>query len=205
MTLYQFKSPLACIISGPSQSGKSHLLRELILERDSVIDGQISRVLYCYTASRPNIPGIEFFHGLPSIAEMSRIPHTLLCLDDLMNEVSRDVEMIDFFTRTIHHSNLTVFFLTQNLFFASKIFRNISLNSNYFIFTNTIRGLSSLSIFFRQITTKWRQVFEFYKEITEKQPYNYLFVDLTQSCPTPFRFRTRILPSEGGTMALDLR
>ena len=58
---------------------------------------------------------------------------TLLVLDDLMSECSKDQRVSDLFTRGSHHKGISVLYLTQNLFPPGKLSRTISLNSHYFI------------------------------------------------------------------------
>ena len=57
--------------------------------------------------------------------------NTLLILDDLMSSV--DDKIVDIFTKKSHHSNISIIFVTQNIFNKNKYIRTISLKSNYII------------------------------------------------------------------------
>ena len=54
----------------------------------------------------------------------------LLILDDLMRESSSNV-ILDLFTKGSHHKNISVIFITQNVFHKGKAQRDISLNTKY--------------------------------------------------------------------------
>ena len=63
--------------------------------------------------------------------------HSIIVLDDLMSECSKDQRVSDLFTRGSHHKGISVFYLTQNLFPPGKLSRTISLNCHYiFVFKN---------------------------------------------------------------------
>jgi len=56
---------------------------------------------------------------------------TLLILDDLMSETNELVANV--FTKISHHRNVSVVYLTQNLFDKNKYARTISLNAHYLV------------------------------------------------------------------------
>ena len=52
-------------------------------------------------------------------------------MDDLMTNT--DDRVVDIFTKISHHRNLSVVYLTQNLFYKNKQTRTLSLNSHYIV------------------------------------------------------------------------
>ncbi len=54
----------------------------------------------------------------------------LIVLDDLMEECKDNPEIDKIFTKALHHMNLSVIFLSQNLFLQGRQTRTISLNSH---------------------------------------------------------------------------
>ena len=56
----------------------------------------------------------------------------LLILDELILESSSDV-ILDLFTDGSHHKNISVIFVTQNVFHKGKVERDISLNTKYLV------------------------------------------------------------------------
>ena len=61
-----------------------------------------------------------------------------------MRESCKDTSIYDIFTVDSHHKNISVFFLTQNLFPKEKNARTISLNCNYIITTCNPRDRAQL-------------------------------------------------------------
>lgn len=140
---------------------------------------------------------IEFKEGLPDDSDYTRDPDKakLLIVDDLMSESSKKV-MVDLFTKKSHHANLSVFFITQNLFHQGKGLRDISLNTGYIILFKNPRDRAQIAHLARQVcpeNPKFLQ--EIYFDAT-LEPYGYLLLDLKQSTPENCRFRTCIFPCD---------
>ena len=57
----------------------------------------------------------------------------LIILDDLMDESKDNGVLSKLFTKRLHHRNISVVFISQNLFIQGKYTRTISLNSHYMI------------------------------------------------------------------------
>lgn len=140
---------------------------------------------------------IEFREGLPQPADYSgdNEKKKLLILDDLMRESSNDV-ILDLFTRGCHHKNISVIFITQNIFHQGKHQRDMSLNTSYMVIFKNPRDRAQIKHLARQIypeDSKFLQ--EAYMDACN-QPYGYLFIDLKQDTDDAFRFRTCIFPDD---------
>ena len=134
----RFKVPSNFYISGQSQCGKSYLVRRLLYYLNDLFHPVPSKVVYCYGEYQKEfdeLHGVEFIEGFPEDLNALTQGHeqTLLVLDDLMSECSKDQRVSDLFTRGSHHKGISVLYLTQNLFPPGKLSRTISLNSHYFI------------------------------------------------------------------------
>lgn len=101
--------------------------------------------------------GTKFIKGW-NVEEIETLPNdTLVVIDDLMSEVKDCKIMSRLFTKMSHHRNLSVAWLTQNLYPAGKECRTISLNAHYLIlFPNPRDG--------RQIVNLANQMFPFKKK-----------------------------------------
>lgn len=120
----------------------------------------------------------------------------LVIMDDLMMEADKNV--VGIFTRASHHRNLSVFFLTQNLFHKGQ--RDISLNSNYIVVFKNPRDRAQIAHFARQICPEnARYVQEAFADATAK-PFGYLLFDLKQTTPENCRLRTDIFPDDSHTV-----
>ena len=64
--------------------------------------------------------GIRFHRGLPDLSHLTKwfgpARGDVLVLDDLMEEREQDKRVLDLFTKDSHQRNITVLYLTQDLF-----------------------------------------------------------------------------------------
>jgi len=123
------------------------------------------------------------------------IKKKLLILDDLMRESSCDV-ILDLFTKGSHHKNISIIFITQNIFHKGKSQRDISLNTKYLVLYKNPRDRAQIQHLARQVypeDPKFLQ--EAYLDAT-RTPHTYLFLDLSQDCLEEFRFRSCIFPDD---------
>jgi energy-coupling factor transporter ATP-binding protein EcfA2 len=200
-----FKHPFTCMLAGPSKSGKTTLLKKILQLNNILIDKQPTRIVYCYSIWQPAFnelrttvsPTIEFVQGLPDIDEFSSSETNLLILDDLMRECGKDSSICKIFTVDSHHKNISVFFITQNLFSKEKNTRTINLNCNYLIIFNNPRDRTQISFLARQMYPEQPKfLLECYQDAVENKQYGYLLIDLTQSTQPKFRVQTGIIPVE---------
>ena len=78
------------------------------------------RIIFHYSEWQPSYKEfdkeVEFVEGLPQSSDFSNNFQTkLIIIDDFMRESSSNV-IVDLFTKGSHHRNLTVFFISQNLY-----------------------------------------------------------------------------------------
>ena len=113
--------PFSCIVSGPTGSGKSVFTLKLIEHAQEIISPPPERILFCYGEYQKifdNYLGVEFHDGLPEVSSFYGKKRTLLVMDDLMT--STDDRVVDIFTKISHPRNLSVVYLTQNLFYKTN-------------------------------------------------------------------------------------
>src|SRR5712691_6856744 len=112
-----------------------------------------------------------------------------------MDETNLNVEKI--FTRMSHHRNISVIYITQNMFPKNKHARTISLNSHYMVLFKNPRDAGQFSILARQMypAAGSRFAIEAYKDATSV-PFGYLLVDLKPDTDEQYRLRSNIFPDE---------
>jgi len=193
-----FRHPFTCIVSGPTQCGKTTFILKLIDNAQTVIEPPPERIVYCYGEYQQSFDTIrnpvEFHEGLPDVNQFDGRLRTLLILDDLMNEVDDSVANI--FTKISHHRNVSIVFLTQNIFHENIHMRTISLNAHYLVLFKNPRDVEQFSTLARQMYAKnWQFAVEAFRDATSR-PHSYLLIDLKSDTDEQYRLRTNIFPDE---------
>ena len=196
--------PMTCLVCGPTMSGKTRFVGEIILRANALINPAIQHVLYCYTEPQPyfqelatSSPVPITFHQTLDELDWDTSKPSLLIIDDFMALDSKDgpqeKQIAEFFIKRCHHQNISVIYLVQNLFNKSPQHRVINLNAHYLVLFKNPRASSQIKTLAAQMYSgKARFMEEAYQDATS-QPYGYLFIDLKQGTPDHVRIRTQIL------------
>jgi hypothetical protein len=200
---YIFIHPFTCLIVGPTQSGKTFILKEILKYSNQLFNSIPERIIFCYAAwqttyelYRKEVPNIEFKEGIFDIELLNVNKQNLIIFDDLMADCNKSEKIMNLFTVGSHHQNTSVFFLTQNIFSKGKYTRDISLNSNYLIIFKNPRDQLQFQILARQMfPNKTKFLLESLEDATSR-PHGYLLFDLKQSTEERNRIQTNILPYE---------
>jgi hypothetical protein len=202
-----FEHPSTILLSGPTKSGKTTLLSKILQNSNKgLVRPPPQRIMYCYSVWQKafeemikncNECLMEFKEGLPDIADFNPSQNSILILDDLMTQAGKDEKVLKLFTVDSHHLNLTVFFLTQNIFPQEKYSRSISLNCQYILLTNNPRDRNQLVQLGKQIFPGNTKFFkEAYDDAVTDRKYGYLVSALNQNTEEENRVQTGILPYE---------
>lgn len=203
-----FLSPFRCIVSGPSQSGKSTFVSKFIKHKDEMCNPPIQEVHWFYGIESPQLKGlveefpfIKVHSGMPQeswLRDLDTDTTRLIVLDDLMYG-SKDGTLSNLFTRTSHHANISCMFLVQNLFNRHKDMRDAFLNSSYKIIFKNATDKLQLNILSQRIFGKKQSNFlsDIMEEISEDTSYGYIALDHHPTTPDILRVRSAIFPGEG--------
>ena len=121
----RFMIPFSMSVSGPSQSGKTEFILNLVENRHQLFSSEFSRIVFCIPESlahRPNtafdrlkksFPAAELVNGLPDISklnlDLNQSP-CLLIIDDQMNALLDSKEMVELLCIKIHHFQICTIF-----------------------------------------------------------------------------------------------
>ena len=196
-----FKHPFSMVVSGPSGSGKSVWTKKLLLS--SLIQPSPERIIWCYGQWQPlydnirkRIPRIEFVNGIPDhlndqhYIDVSK--RNVLVFDDLMTEAKCDQRIADLFTKGSHHRNISVVYLTQNLFPQGKACRDIILNTQYMVLFNNPIDRQQVATLARRIYPSTSAFFMKRFERATSYPYGHLVIDLKSDTAEKDRLHTEI-------------
>ena len=131
-----FIHPGRWLIAGPSNSGKTTFVCKLLAKSKDLFNIDFERKIYC-SDTRPT----DDFENFEIVEEIEHIDfknfdksiNTIIILDDKMDQAINSELVSDIYTKLSHHNNITIIFLTQNLFPKSKYMRNMYLNSSYIV------------------------------------------------------------------------
>src|SRR6266436_4370654 len=190
----KFKHPFTMLVGGPTSSGKTAFVREILNCFNHIIsrfkENQL-KVLWCYGVKQEllKVPftnkniSIEYIAGPPKKALLEQLKPNLLVIDDQMNTLGNSEWLLDFFTQHSHHWGISVIFIVQNVFHKSTKMREISLNSQYIVLMKNPRDKQQVVYLGRQLFPGKNNFFmESYTDATN-DPYGYLVIDNTIDTP----------------------
>ena len=188
------------LIVGPTSCGKSHLVFKLIDNVKTLITPPVEEIIYCFGQWQQEFEQfknkVRFHQGLMSRQELLEedrdlSKHILLIVDDLIDDQYAPL-MKDLFVKGSHHRNMSVIFITQNLFLPNKDYRTLSINSHYVVLFKNPRDMSQIQALGRQAfpgnSTFLNQVYV--NETSE--PHSYILLDFKQSTEDRLRVRNSI-------------
>ena len=197
----RLQGPFTMIIAGPTSCGKSVLISRIIQNAQSLINPAPDDILYCYGQWQPLYEelknhGVVFHHGLLSREELLESDrdlskHTLLVIDDLLNP--EDAPLIrDLFIKGSHHRNMSIIFVTQNLFLPHKDYRTTSINAQYMVIFNNPRDRSQIQALSHQMYPEDPTFLTRVYNHETQEEYSYILLDFKQSTPKKLRIRSSI-------------
>jgi len=113
--------PFTAVVAGFTACGKTAWVVRLIDNVREKVAPVPARIWYYYGEHQPvfsNYPQVHYADGLPQLNDEvfdGREP-TMIVVDDHMSDVNQLVA--DIFTKISHHRNISILYLTQNLFGA---------------------------------------------------------------------------------------
>lgn len=136
-----FKHPFNMVVAGPSQSGKSYFVRDILTHQ--WIHPYPEKIVWAYAEWQSLYDQMiedgllkkeDFVKGLDNaVKQVDGLTSTLLIYDDLQDEVAANDQVGVMFKRGSHHRNCSVIFIVQNIFFQGKKCRDIGLNAHYYV------------------------------------------------------------------------
>ena len=202
----KLKHPFSLVLAGASGSGKTRLMKDIILNSRRIIEPAIEHVIWFYTSEQHDVfneiaktlgnDRVEFVRGLPvdaSIEEkyiMGRHGPKLIIIDDLMSEANTRQDVNHLFTRG-RHLDTSIAFLVQNFHNKGKYMRENTLNADYIVLLKNPRDTTIVSHLAQQMGQR-KLVMDSYEKAT-KEPFTYLFVDLRMGTDERLRLRGDLL------------
>ena len=143
------------IIFGATGVGKTEFILEVIRQR--LVHPFPRNIFYLYsieqdfmsTWNQNELQPIKFIKGL-NFDQVDTSEPSMVVIDDLLLSTNKIVA--EMFILGSHHKQISLFFLTQNLFPNCDLFRTMSANAHYYVIFHNQRN-------FRQVHTLARQIY----------------------------------------------
>ena len=202
---FRLENDSSMIISGPSKSGKTSFVIELLRRKDTLFRHPIRSVYWFHGAAQGAVHdtlrrdmGVVMKHGIPTEDDFEPIQqYDLVVLDDLQNEMKTDSHITSLFLKQSHHRHFFVILLQQNIY-GDKEQRYRNANAHYWVAFNNPRNQRQVSEFLSRMYASGgkRGIEGIFKHILETEGnYGYLFVDFTPNMRADLRLRSHIFTS----------
>ena len=109
-----------------------------------------------------------------------------------MTEAKCDQRIADLFTKGSHHKNISIVFLTRNVFPQGRACRDMALNTQYLVLFNNPINRQQVATLARRIYPSACATFMRKFEDATARPYGYLVLDLKSSTSEQDRLQTDI-------------
>ena len=201
-TLVPFHVGSPIMVAGPTSSGKTYWTHKLLTH--NMFTEPVASVLYCYGVfqdyfNQMKIPNIEFHEGLPALEKVQSLhdgSFHVIVLDDLMEYIVKSIEVQNLFTKYCHHYNITVIFLTQNVFAQGPCARTININTHILVLFANKRDESQAMNLGKQLYPCNSKVFMDAYEDATSYLHGYLVIDCDPKSPRELKLRTKNFPGE---------
>ena len=175
------------IISGPTGSGKTQFILEVI--RQKLVHPFPKNIYYMYKVEQDFMKTwadveeqpIRFINGL-NFEEVDMTEPSMLIIDDLM--LSKDRKTAEMFILGSHHRQVSLFYITQSLFHNCDQYRLMSYNAHYYVIFNNKRNASQINHLARQvfIGREQQRIINAYKRAGQKQ-YGFIVLSFAPELP----------------------
>lgn len=206
----RLKCPFTMLVSGPSSSGKTTFVSNLLQKRKDIYNKQSGDIYWFYKVQNDefeqnlNLP-VHFYNKMVTmnwLEENDIPPNSTIVIDDMALEATEDTAKL--FSVGSHHYNINIIFLCQNLFTKNQYFRDISLNSTYVVLFKNVRDKLQITNFAKQFAPGQNKTFvEIFKKAT-KNPYSYILLDNHQRTPDELRILSNYLQEDGNPVRVWL-
>ena len=165
---FKFILPCRIILSGPSMSGKSQMILNIMKNYDNFFSEHVDYCIYFYPEQegldesrqayikqlKEHIPDLITVEGFPAMNRITRLAgKKMLLLDDMFHQLADNLDFVNLCTIGSHHGDISFFLTTQNMYWPSRHRLTIVRNCTDLILWQGILDKS-------QMYTLGRQLFE---------------------------------------------
>lgn len=197
----RIKVPFAMVCSGSPQTGKSVFIKNLLIQKDRILERPADRVVYFYGEEsqtvgeiRNEMKDVILVPGLPD--ELSdyylQDGHTLCVFDDLQAAVSNSKDIASLVTSHSQHRCVSWIITFQNAFLRAPERVTITRAANCLVVFKTPLDMTVPHLLASRILPNNRQAFLNIFADATKDSHGYLFCDGHPRTLDKARLRTRL-------------
>lgn len=204
-----FAQPTQLLISGPTKSGKTSLVTKILQNREVMFEPVAAKVYWFYTMLNSITPvqealsDVEFIEGIPDYDFISTkiVDNTpkILVMDDMQDVISTAkgaTDMTKIFTRLSHHSDVSLIFLVQDMYYNPKMRRITNQCENLIVMANGSGIMGQVGHFASQQGLNAQFVKDYcLQNVRDLSSHGYLLISNGANVGVD-RVRTNILPGE---------
>ena len=199
----RLRVPFSLIVTGPPASGKTTFVKQLLQNKERMIDHPLDYIVWCYGVEtafirdfKQNTFGIPItlINELPKDFSSYIIPDQrgLFIIDDLMQAAGDSQSVTDLFCNKLQHTNTSVILLLQNLFYHGKERTTLVRCTHYLaVYRNPMDHTIPLYLAHKLMPRNKKLFLEMFERATSK-PYGYIFCDGKSDSLDEARFRTNL-------------
>ncbi len=199
-----FQDRSAILMTGCSQSGKTYLLRDILLRAGDIFQTAPTICIFVYTHWQKPYEEVKekwgkqvlFTQQIPTEEEvvnvMSGHEHGIFVADDKGEKIESPF-FRSLLCRLGHHCHMSSFCLLQDANLTSKASSSLKKNFHVIIVLRSPRERSFVRSLAIQ-TGDYRCLMHAYDDAV-KNKYGYICIDLHPAAESEFRYRTNILPT----------
>ena len=199
-----FKCPARIVVAGPSESGKTMMITEILKHLDTMFDCKFESVTVSIPENcailmseflskvREILPDVHIVQGLPKLTDFIGDDRPkLLVIEDQQMQLESSKQYTEAFHRWSHHSSLSLIYSVQNIFGRQSFSRLQTTNVKYCILLDNPSDQLSLSHISSRIFPSnpglLRQAMDFVQDRSDIK-FKYIMLDFTRD-----RFRRQYI------------
>ena len=220
-----FITPFRVLVAGSSSCGKSELIARMLENKETFFPDTVFDFAYYfhppnsmtpernayYRRLTASIQGMECVEGLPNIADLTDLPgKKLLIIDDLYDKAVNSEQMQELMVVHSHHSDISLFFTSQNYFNQGRFSKTFLRNYTDTILFDAKTERLVLEIISRQLFPGANRFLPRAMEwLRENEPCvfdRYIWIDSNpqNALPEKLRVRTRVIPDRSEEITFQI-
>lgn len=200
-----FQDKSTILVAGASQSGKTILLRDILLHPEDMFKTTPTVCIFVFSHWQSPYEAIKekwgdrvlFTQKIPSEEQVEEVmkghKHGLFVADDKGSEVNTSPFFVNLLCRLSHHCQMTSFCLLQDANFTSKTGSTLKKNFHVIILLRSPRERGFVRALGMQLG-EYKCLIEAYDDAV-KEKYGYICIDLHPAADSNLKYRTNIVPN----------